>query len=67
MIEQKFPPGWDGDRVKQLADQYEQLSEDEQTAEDEQAVSEATGQTIISVPEELLPAIRQLLATQKSV
>ena len=37
MIEQEFPPGWDADRVKQLADHYERLSEDEQTAEDEQA------------------------------
>ena len=66
MIEQKFPPGWDADRVKQLADQYERLSEDEQTAEDEQAAHQASGQTVISVPDELLPAIRQLLATQKS-
>ena len=64
MIEQQFPPGWDGDRVKQLAEYYEQLSEDDQTAEDEQAALEANGQTVISVPEELLPAIRQLLATQ---
>ena len=64
MIEQQFPLGWDGDRVKQLAEYYEQLSEDDQTAEDEQAALEANGQTVISVPEELLPAIRQLLATQ---
>jgi hypothetical protein len=65
MIEQKFPPGWDADRVKRLADLYENLSEDEQAAEDEQAVLEVSGQAVISVPEELLPAIRQLLATQK--
>ena len=66
MIEQEFPPGWDADRVRQLAEHYERLSEEEQTAEDEQAELAASGQTVISVPEELLPAIRQLLATQKS-
>lgn len=66
MIEQQFPPGWDADRVKRLADHYERLSEDEQMAEDEQAATETSGQTVISVPEELLPAIRQLLATQKN-
>ncbi len=65
MIDQKFPPGWDADRVKRLADAYENLSEDEQTAEDEQAALEQSGQAVISVPQELLPAIRQLLATQK--
>jgi hypothetical protein len=65
MIEQKFPPGWDADRVKRLVDLYGNLSEDEQTAADEQAALDASGQAVISVPEELLPAIRQLLATQK--
>ena len=66
MIEQEFPPGWDANRVQRLADVYENLSEEEQTAEDEQAALEQSGQVVISVPEELLPAIRQLLATQKS-
>ena len=65
MIEQKFPAGWDADRIKRLADHYENLSEDEQTAEDDQAAMELSGQAVISVPEELLPAIRQLIATQK--
>ena len=52
--------------VAHLAEHYERLPEEEQTAEDEQAEWAANGQTVISVPEELLPAIRQLLATQKS-
>ena len=61
MNESGFPAGWDADRVKRLIDYYENLSEDEQVAEDEAAV-ERDGQTVITVPEELLPAIRQLLA-----
>jgi hypothetical protein len=66
MNEPNFPVGWDADRVKRLIDHSEGLSEDEEVAEDEAAASEHEGQTVITVPEELLPAIRQLLANYKS-
>jgi hypothetical protein len=62
MSKQQFPPGWDEQRVERLIAHYESLSEEEQLAEDEAAVSEQKGQTVITVPETLLPAIRQLLA-----
>jgi hypothetical protein len=62
MSEQHFLPGWDEDRVKRLIAHYESLTEEEQVAEDEAAVSEQVGQAVITVPEALLPAIRQLLA-----
>ena len=66
MSEQKFPPGWDAERVKRVLAHYEGLSEEEQAAADEEAAREQAGQAVIAVPEELLPAIRQLLATHKS-
>ncbi|MEX0642604.1 MAG: hypothetical protein WD468_07875 [Pirellulales bacterium] len=62
MSEQRFPPGWNEDRVKRLIAHYEALTEEEQVAEDEAAVTDQKGQTVITVPETLLPAIRQLLA-----
>jgi hypothetical protein len=62
MNDQRFPPGWDEERVKQLIVHYDSLTEEEQVAEDEAAVAEQKGQTVITVPETLLPAIRQLLA-----
>lgn len=62
MTEQKFPPGWDENRVKRLLEHYENITEEQQVAEDEEAAREQKGQTVITVPEELLPAIRQLLA-----
>ncbi len=65
MTDQRFPAGWDEKRVKALLEREESLSEDEQAAEDEAGL-EASGQAVISVPTELLPAIRQLLATHKS-
>jgi hypothetical protein len=66
MNEPRFPAGWDAERVKKLIDYYEGLSEDEQVAEDEAAVSEQSGRAVITVPEELLPAIRRLLASHKT-
>jgi hypothetical protein len=62
MNEQKFPPGWDADRVKRLLAHYEALSEEQQVAEDEEAARQLEGQAVIAVPQDLLPAIRQLLA-----
>ena len=66
MNEQKFPPGWNAERVNRLLAHYEGLSEEEQVAEDEEAAREQAGQTVIAVPEDLLPAIRQLLAGHRS-
>ena len=60
-----YPPGWNAKRVKRLIAHYEQLSEEEQVSEDEQAAGANDGQTAITVPDELLPAIRELLASHK--
>lgn len=65
MSEPKFPAGWDADRVQRLIDHYEEMSVDEIAAEDEAAAEDRTGQSVITVPDELLPAIRQLLAGHK--
>jgi hypothetical protein len=63
MSDSRFPAGWDAERVKRLIDHYEALSEDAQVAEDEAAFADdLPGQTIITVPDELLPEIRRLLA-----
>lgn len=65
MTPQAFPPGWDEARVKKLLAAHEALTEDEQVAEDEAAHDEGR-HTVLVVPAELLPAIRQLLASHKS-
>jgi hypothetical protein len=61
----KFPPGWDEARVRRLIAHYEQQGEDEQVAEDE-AAQEAPGQTLMAVPTELVPAVRELIARKSS-
>ena len=57
----QYPPGWDEARVKKVLDHYEGQSEDEALLEDELAYEDQT-QTLIEVPVELLPAIRELIA-----
>jgi hypothetical protein len=61
MNEQKFPPGWDAERVKKLIAHYDSLDDESLVAEDE-AARELPGQTTVVVPVELMPAIREMLA-----
>lgn len=61
MNEQKFPPGWDAERVRRLLAHYDSLDEDSQVAEDEAAL-DSQGQTTVVVPVEFVPAIRQMIA-----
>ncbi len=61
MKQSKFPPGWDEERVRRVLAHYEQQTEEEAVAEDEAAFEDAT-QTVMEVPQELVPAIRELIA-----
>jgi hypothetical protein len=61
---QKFPAGWDEERVRRVLAHYENQTEDEAVAEDE-AAYEANGQTVMIVPTDLVPAIRDLLAGRR--
>ena len=56
-----YPKGWDENRVKRVLDYYENQTEDEAVAEDE-AAWEDTSHTFIEVPNELVPAVRELIA-----
>jgi hypothetical protein len=62
---EKFPPGWDKDRIERVLIHYDTLPEDAALAEDE-AAFEATTQTVMLVPTELVPAIRELIARNAS-
>ena len=60
----RFPPGWNEERVRKVLAHYEQQTDEEAVAEDEAAFEDST-QTVIEVPNELLPAIRELIAKHK--
>ncbi len=61
MNEEKSPSGWDADRVRRLIAHYDALDEEQQVAEDE-AAQEQPSQTMVVVPIEFMPAIRQMFA-----
>jgi hypothetical protein len=64
MKNNKFPSGWDEQRVRRVLEHYEQQTDDETVAEDE-AAYEDSAQTIMEVPTELVPRIRELIAKHK--
>ena len=65
MNEQKFPPGWDEARVREVLAHYDSQDEDEQFAEIE-AAREADGITLMAVPTELVPEVRAILARKQT-
>jgi len=64
MTENRFPRGWDEGRVQKILARYETQSEAEAVAEDE-AAFERSGQTVMEVPSELVPAVRELIAKHR--
>jgi hypothetical protein len=62
----KFPAGWNQERVKAVLQHYEDQSEEEAVAEDE-AAFRARGQTVMVVPQRLVPEITRLITREKTV
>ena len=56
-----FPPGWDEARVRRLLEHYESQTEEQAVAEDEESFADKT-QTVMEIPNELVPAVRELLS-----
>jgi hypothetical protein len=65
MKNNRFPPGWDEQRVREVLEHYENQTEDEAVAEDE-AAREDESHTLMSVPNDLVPKVRELIAKRAS-
>lgn len=65
MKQKQFPPGWDEERVRQVLAHYERQTEEEAVAEDEAAFQDK-GESVMEVPYELVPVIRELIAKHES-
>ena len=61
MAQNKFPQQWDEERVQRALAHYETQTEDEALAEDE-AAFETAGRTVMEVPTDLVPTVRELIA-----
>ncbi len=61
MKKNRFPKGWDEQRVRRVLSHYETQTEEEQVAEDENAFKDRD-RTVVEVPVELMPLIREIIA-----
>jgi hypothetical protein len=61
MSQSRFPSGWDEDRVRRVLAHYDQPTPEEAVAEDEAAFAEQDD-TVMKVPHDLVPAVRELIA-----
>ena len=64
MTPNRFPPGWDEERVQRVLAHYEQQTPEESVAEDEAAFAEED-ETVMKVPRDLVPAVRELIAKHR--
>ena len=64
-MSKKFPPGWNEHRIQKVIEHYDSQSEVDALSEDE-AAYEHNGQTIMGVPSELVPKVRDLIAKNAS-
>ncbi|HXU29889.1 MAG TPA: hypothetical protein VN851_04860 [Thermoanaerobaculia bacterium] len=60
----QFPPGWDDIRVREVIGYYEGQTDEEAAAEHESALARAD-ETLLPVPNALVPEVRKLIARHK--
>lgn len=65
MQQSGFPAGWDEERVRRVLAHYKAQTDEEAVAEDEAAWEDQT-QTLIEIPSELVPVVRELLAKHQA-
>jgi hypothetical protein len=64
MKQAKYPAGWNERKVLRVLRHYESQTEDEAMAEDE-AAFRAKGQTVIVLPNRLVPEITRLIEKRR--
>jgi uncharacterized phage protein (TIGR02220 family) len=63
-VKQRFPRGWNQERVQKVIDYYDKQTEDEELAEYEAAMT-VNGQSLVLVPTELVPEVRRFIRSQR--
>jgi hypothetical protein len=64
MTNNAFPNGWNAERVRKVLDHYESQTDEQAIAEDEADFADRP-ETVISIPVDLVPAVRELLGKQQ--
>jgi hypothetical protein len=60
----KFPANWDNQKVQRVLAHYEKQTEEEALAEDEAGIQPSD--TVMNIPHELVPKVRELIAKRQS-
>ncbi|HTA68036.1 MAG TPA: hypothetical protein VK776_07150 [Bryobacteraceae bacterium] len=64
MSESKFPADWDEQKVRRVLTHYEEQTEEDALAEDEAGIQPS--ETVMNIPHELVPTVRELIAKRQS-
>ena len=64
MSQGKFPAGWDEEKVRRVLAHYEEQTEEEALLEDEAGIEPS--ETVMNVPHDLVPKVRELIAKRRS-
>ncbi|MGA3239603.1 MAG: hypothetical protein ABSG03_25275 [Bryobacteraceae bacterium] len=62
MSQGKLPAGWTEDKVRRVLAHYAEQSEDDALLEDEAGIEPS--ETVMNVPYDLVPKVRELIAKQ---
>jgi hypothetical protein len=63
MSQNKLPTGWNDERVQRVLAHYEGQNEEDALAEDEAGIEGSA--TVVNVPHDLLPKVRELMAKHR--
>lgn len=63
MSETKLPNGWDEAKLRRVLAHYEEQTEEDALLEDEVGIE--ANETVMAVPHELVPEVRELIARRK--
>jgi len=64
MSQDKFPAGWDEEKVRRVLAHYEEQTEEDALLEDEAGIEPS--ETVMNVPHDLVPKVRELIAKRRS-
>ena len=64
MNQPKLPPGWDEEKVRRVLAHYEHQTEEDALLEDEAGFEPSD--TVMNVPHDLVPKVRELIAKHQS-
>ena len=64
MNQPKFPAGWDEEKVRRVLAYYEHQTEEDALLDDEAGIEPSD--TVMNIPRDLVPKVRELIAKQRS-